>query len=128
MTVKRIEALADSLAKLNGALDPMSEAYHSRNPGMLLAFSPKHARNSNGRRVFTSYAGGYENLLLDLAIKAKGQSRAKLGPDSPLVDLLHTYGHSTSTLRYIVKFLRHALQDENLPQTINLGWFLEGEE
>ena len=123
--VKRIESLADALAKLNGALDPLSEAYHARNPGMLLAFNPKHDRNANGRRIFSSFTGGYDNLLLDISIKASGQSRAKLGPESSLVDLLHVYGHSTSTLRYVIRYLRHALKDETLPSDIKLGWFLE---
>jgi hypothetical protein len=126
--VKRIESLADALAKLNGALDPLSEAYHARNPGMLLAFNPRHERNANGRRIFSSFTGGYDNLLLDLSIKCTGKSRAKLGPESPLVDLLHVYGHSTSTLRYVIRYLRHALKDEMIPNEVKLGWFVEEEK
>ena len=125
--MKRIEALADSFSKMNGALDPLQDAYQLRNPGLLRAFSPKHARDDKGRRIFSSLVAGYENLLLDLRIKCSGQSRAKLTPDSPLVDLITTYGNSTRALDYIVNFLRHALKDNNIPKSIKLGWFLEGE-
>lgn len=124
--MKRLEALADAFAKMYGALDPTSEAYHLRNPGLLRAFSPKHERDEKGRRIFVSFVAGYENLLLDLKIKASGQSRAKLTPESPLVDLVHVYGNKTSSLRYIVNFLRHALKDPDIPECVNLGWFLEG--
>lgn len=106
-------------------MDPQSDAYHLRNPGLLRAFSPKHTRDEKGRRVFVSFVAGYENLLLDLRIKCSGQSRAKLTPDSALVDLLHVYGNPTSATRYIINFLRHALKDPDIPETVKLSWFLE---
>jgi len=123
--IRRIEALADSLCKMYGALDPASDAYQLRNPGLLRAFSPKHERDDKGNRVFKTFVAGYENLLLDLKIKCSGQSRAKLGPESPLVDLLTTYGNPTSSLKYVVNFLRHALKDDTIPTGVRLGWFLE---
>ena len=128
MAIKRIEALADAFAKLNGALNPMFPAYHLRNPGMLRAFNPKHPRDEHGNRIFKTYVAGYENLTLDLSIKCSGQSRAKLGPESPLVDLLTTYGHHVCNLRALVNFIRHALNDDMIPRDVQLGWFLlEGE-
>lgn len=126
--MKRIEALADAIAAMNGALNPLSEAYRTRNPGLLKAFAPKHQRNEKGHRVFTSLVAGYENLLLDIRIKGSGQSRAKLGPESPVVDLLTTYGNPAASARYVVNFLRHALEDDSIPLGINLGWFLETQE
>jgi hypothetical protein len=126
--VKRLEALADSLAKMNGALDPLMDAYQLRNPGLLRAFSPKHVRDDKGRRIFSSFVAGYENLLLDLRIKCSGQSRAHLTPESPLVDLVTTYGNPTSATRYLVNFLRHALKDDTIREDVKLGWFLEIEE
>jgi hypothetical protein len=126
--MKRLEALADALAKMNGALDPQFDAYQLRNPGLLRAFSPKHARDEKGRRIFSSLVAGYENLLLDLRIKCSGQSRAKLTPESPLVDLITTYGNPVAATRYVVNFLRHALKDATLREDVKLGWFLEEEE
>lgn len=123
--MKRVEALADAFAKYNGVMDPLSDAYQLRNPGLLRAFNPKHERDEKGRRVFKHYIAGMENLLLDLSIKCSGKSRAKLTPESPLVDLCHTYGQPTAALKPIIRFLRHALKNENIPETINLGWFLE---
>lgn len=126
--MKRLEALCGAFAKMNGALDPLMDAYQLCNPGLLRAFSPKHARDEKGRRVFTSFTAGWENLSLDLKIKCSGQSRAHLTPESSLVDLVTTYGNSTRALEYIVNFLRHALKDDTIPLTVKLGWFLEIEE
>src|SRR6266581_3000602 len=122
MMPKRLEALVDSFAHMHGALDGMSEAYHLRNPIMLKAFAPKHVRDAKGHRVFNSFVAGYENALLDLRIKCSGKSRARLTPESSLVDLITTYGNNTSCLRYIVKFLRHALNDPDIPESVQLKW------
>src|SRR5258708_838649 len=122
---RRLEALADSFAKMYGALDPMSDAYHLRNPLLLRAYNPKHERDSQGRRVFSSFVAGYENALLDLRIKCSGSSRAALSPASPLIDLVTTYGNPTSSLRYVVNFLRHALKDDLIRGDVKLGFFLE---
>lgn len=126
--VKRLEALADGFAKMYGALDPLSDAYKLRNPLLLRAFVPKHARDPKGRRVFRSFVAGYENALLDLKIKCSGNSRAKLTPESPLVDLVHLYGNPTTALKSLVRFLRHALEDDTIPEGVKLGWFLEEPE
>jgi hypothetical protein len=125
MMPKRLEALADSFAHMYGALDGMSDAYHLRNPIMLKAFAPKHARSDKGYRVFNSFVAGYENALLDLRIKCSGKSRARLTPESPLVDLVTTYGNPVTATRGLVKFLRHALNDNDIPESVTLGWFLE---
>lgn len=125
--MRRIDALAAAIARMNGALDPQSDAFKLSNPGGLLAFNPVHERDAKGRRVFKHFVAGWENLILDLKIKCAGKSRAALTPDSPLVSLLHVYGNPTSSLRYIINFLRHALNDETIPESIHLGWFLEEE-
>lgn len=121
----RLEALCDAFAKMYGALDPLSDAYRLRNPLMLLAFAPKHTRDEKGRRVFKTFIAGYENGLLDLKIKCSGQSRCRLQPTDPLVKLVNQYGNPTSATRTIVKFLRHALNDDTIPEGVTLGWFLE---
>lgn len=123
--VKRIEALCDSLMKMYGAGDPLSDAFKLRNPLLLRAFNPKHPRDEKGRRVFKTFIAGYENALLDLKIKCSGRSRAKLTTESPLVDLVHVYGNPTTALKSLVRFLRHALQDDSIREDVKLGFFLE---
>lgn len=124
----RIEALADALAHLCDAHNPESEAYHLRNPILLRAFAPKHERDEKGHRVFRSFIAGYENALLDLKIKCSGRSRAKLMPDTQLINLLTTYGHQPTAIRYILKFLRKALKNDQLTEGIKLGWFMEDQD
>lgn len=126
--MRRLEALVDAFARLNGALDPLSDAYRLRNPLLLLAFNPKHPRDEKGRRVFKHFVAGYENALLDVRIKCSGRSRARLRPEDALVNLVHTYGQPTTALRSVVKFVRHALNDDTVPESIHLGWFLEGDD
>ena len=124
----RIECLADALAKMNGWHDPFSDAYKLRNPGMLRAFSPKHAKNENGYRVFNSFPSGYDNLVLDLRIKCAGNSHSRLKPDDTLVNLVACYGYPKGSATYLKKFLRHALKDENIMESTPLGWFLEDQQ
>jgi hypothetical protein len=126
--VRRLEALCDSFAKMYGALDPLSDAYKLRNPLLLRAFNPKHDRDEKGRRIFKTFVAGYENGLLDLRIKCSGQSRARLTMESPLVELVNLYGNPTTALKSMIRFLRHALQDENIREDVQLGWFLELDE
>lgn len=130
--ISRIEALTDALASLCDAGNPSSEAYHARNPILLKAFSPKHARTTNGNRIFRSWVAGYENALLDLRIKCEGRSnRAQLSPDSQLIELLTTYGYPGypgESLKYVLRFLRKALLDESLGRGIKLGYFVEEEK
>ena len=126
--ISRLDALVDAFANINGALDPKSDAYQLRNPLMLKAFSPNHEKDDKGNRRFKSFVSGYDNGIIDVKIKCSGQSfyaKKGLGPNSPLADLVCLYGNPVSATRTIVNFLRHALKDDNIPQGINLGWFLE---
>jgi len=125
MTVRRIDALVDAFARMNGALDPKSDAYRLRNPLLLKAFSPKHEKDEQGRRIFSSLVSGYENGRNDVIIKCSGKSHSKIGPESTLQDLTCLYGNPISATRYIKNFLRHALNDENIMEATPLGWFLE---
>ena len=122
--IPRTHALVDAFAKLNGALDPQSDAYRLRNPLLLRAFSPKHDRDEKGLRQFKSFTSGYDNGILDVKIKCSGHSFSKIGPDSSLRDLVCLYGNPTSAARYVVNFLRHALHDENITEQTTLGWFI----
>lgn len=126
--VKRIEALADAFMKMYGAGDPLSEAYHTRNPILIKAFNPKHERNEKGHRIFKTFIAGYENALLSLRLHCQGKLRAHIGPETPLVELLHLYGNPTTALKSFVRFLRHALKDDTIREDVRLGWFLEDTE
>lgn len=123
--VKKIDALVDAFARMNGMLDPQSVAYRLRNPLLLKAFSPKHEKDENGLRVFSSFTSGYENGLNDIKIKCSGKSHSKIGPDSTIQDLTCLYGNPISATRYIKNFLRHALQDDNIMESTPLSFFLE---
>lgn len=124
----RIEALADAFAKINGWHDPMSDAYRLRNPGMLKAFSPKHIKDEKGYRIFNSFPSGYDNLILDLKIKCSGGSHSRLKPDDTIINLVLCYQMPETAATYIKKFLRHALNDENIMERQPLGWFLEDQK
>jgi hypothetical protein len=126
--ITRLTALVAAFANINGALDPKSDAFHLSNPLMLKAFSPNHERDEKGNRRFKTFVSGWDNGIIDVKIKCAGKSfyaKKGLGPNSPLSDLVCLYGNPISATRTIVNFLRHALKDDNIPQGINLGWFLE---
>ena len=123
--IPRIHALCDAFSKLNGALDPNSDAYKLRNPLLLKAFSPKHDRDEKGLRRFKSLVSGYDNGILDLQIKCSGKSFSKIGPESTLTDLVCLYGNPPTATKTVVNFLRHALQDDLIPLNVKLGWFVE---
>jgi|SRR5579859_969443 len=126
--MRRIEALVDALAKLYGGLsDPLSDAYKLRNPIMLKAFNPKHERDDKGYRRFKHLVAGYENAILDVKIKCSGRSRSHLQPVDPLWKLVCLYGNPRAATRTVVKFLRHALNDDTIPEDVTLSYFIEGE-
>ena len=125
--VLRVHALVDAFARLNNYHDPKSEAYRLRNPLLLRAFSPKHQRDEEGRRVFTSFTSGYDNALLDVRIKCSGKSHSKLTPESTLSDLVCVYGNPVTAVRNVKNFLRNALEDDTITEHQRLGWFLEDE-
>jgi len=124
MSISRLEALLFAIASLHGWHDPKSDAFHLRNPLLLKAFSPKHEKDSNGRRKFPTIAAGVDNGLTDLAIKCGGKSFSKLTPDSTLGDLLAVYGQPATATRHVKNFLRAALHDENIVESQKLGWFI----
>jgi hypothetical protein len=123
--IPRIHALCDAFAKLNGALDPQSDAYKLRNPLMLKAFLPKHEKDDKGRRVFRSFTSGYDNGINDLQIKCSGRSFSKIGPDSTLADLVCLYGNPRTAARTVKNFLQVALSDDTIAESTPLKYFTE---
>lgn len=125
--MNRLESLVDAFANMNAMSDPKSRAYQNRNPLLLKAFSPKHAKDADGYRIFRSFVSGYDNALIDLTIKCSGRSRFGLTPESPLVDLVKVFGNPATAATFIVRFLRKALGDESLTDTLPLKYFMEKE-
>ncbi len=123
--MRRLEALADAIAKYTGYHSPDSEAYQTRNPGLLKAWSVRHPRTDSGVRVFDSHIDGYQALLFDLKIKAVGKSRYHLTGDSTLLDLMHAYQFPPTMAGFLVKFLRQALPDDATAETSTLNFFME---
>ncbi len=135
MAVKRIEALADGIAYLNGMHNPSSDAYQLRNPGLIHAYSYRHLSevDNKGRRIFTSIIGGYRCLINDLTLKCQGETRAKgyngrLASSDTLCDLLKSFnldniedGHIFSLL----EFLNNALPGYEITAQTPLSFFLE---
>lgn len=128
--INRIHALVDAFAHLYGFHDPRSDAYQLRNPLLLKAFSPKHQRDEQGRRVFSSFISGYDNAVVDATIKCSGKSHNRnLTPESTLRDLVVVYGNHASATRSVKNFLQAALKDDTIRESQPLGWFLvENEE
>jgi hypothetical protein len=122
--MNRLEALADALASLNEYHDPSSEAYRLRNPGMLKAFTLRHAMDDQSRRIFPSAIDGYQALLFDLRVKVTGGSRSKLKPQSTLEDLLvKGYSQPRSSVDLVLCFLKAALPKSNITEKTPLSYF-----
>jgi hypothetical protein len=124
MILNRLEVLADAISYNNKAHEPETPAYQNRNPGNLLAFSFKHPRDEQGRRIFNSFLDGYQALLYDMRLKCKGESRARVTSASTLKDLMKSYGHEDLTARYIAKRIRKVLNLE-VTELTPLTFFLE---
>jgi hypothetical protein len=123
--MNRLEALADAIARDSGWHDPQSEAYRTRNPGLLPAISPRHPRNERGLRIFDSGLSGYQALLFDLRVKCSGQSRANLAKDATLLDLMAVLNRPRGSALVVAKFLRHALGNAEIKPETPLSWFME---
>ena len=76
-------------------------------------------------RVFDSHIDGYQALLFDLKIKALGKSRYHLSGDSTLLELMAAYKFPPDMARFLVKFLRQALPDDETAETSTLSFFME---
>ena len=133
MAIKKIEALADAIGRLNKVHEPSSDAYQLRNPGLFRAYTYKHLAETDekGRRIFTSLIGGYRFLVQDLTWKCSGETRAKgeagkLKPTSTLQDLLRAFRLTAAgDIFELVDFLQQALKDSEIAATTTLSYFLE---
>jgi len=114
----KLEALADALAFYHKAYDPISQAYKTRNPGLLPATMLKHTRDGEGKRTFTSFLDGYQALLFDLKIKCSGRSAVR----HPLITL-NDLVQNKAAGKYLARFLTHALNETITGETL-LSHFL----
>lgn len=124
MILNRLEVLADAIAYHNQAHEIDTAAYQNRNPGNLIAFSFKHLRDADNRRIFSSILDGYQALLFDLKVKCSGKSRANMPENPTITDLMKSYGQTVSTARMIAKRIRKALNSEVTADT-PLTFFME---
>ena len=124
---RKVEALAEAITKFTGYHDPASPLHSSRNPGNILATSPDHRKDAEGRRVFASFLDGYQSLLHDLTVKLSGRSRSGLTASSSLADLAAARQENNPPVlaRQWALFLRAALNDPSLTATTQLSYFLE---
>lgn len=128
MSVSRIEALCDGIARINSFGNPESEVYQLRNPLKLKSYGRpgRHDITAEGLRIFGSSLAGLKAALFDLEIKLKGLSRAGLKATDPLRNLLGCYGlHEKAAIDNVVAFVRRATKDESINAFTPLSYFLE---
>ena len=131
MSVKRIESIADAIARLNQSHVPDSLAYQLRNPLLLRSYAKlgRHSVNTDGLRIFSSLLAGMKAGLFDLDLKIRGLSRAGLKPTDTLRNLLLVYSiNEKAAMDNVVSFVRRALKDESISLQTPLSFFLEGGE
>lgn len=124
----KIEILVDAIAFQNNFHDPESVAYALKNPLLVRSFGKpgKHEIDEEGRRMFESTVSGYRACLFDMERKLSGSSRAKLGTEDALENLLGVYGiKGAAQVERVVKFLRKALKDPALSGRTPLSYFQE---
>ena len=126
--VNRIEALVDAIAALRGWSNPESVSYQLRNPLLVHSFSKpgKNELDDEGRRVFKTSLAGYRACLFDLDLKVRGESRAGVKKDDKLENLLRVYNIIEKLgQQQVVKFLKKALNTQDISVQTPLAWFLE---
>jgi hypothetical protein len=126
----RLEAVVDGIGKLNGMLDPATDAYKLRNPLLVESHARlgKHETDEQGRRIFKSLLNGYKAAHFDIELKCLGKSRSRVNPESSFSELLVCYKVSNKqSVDYVVNFVRRALQDDTISANTPLKYFLENE-
>ena len=122
---RKLEALAEAVARYTGYHDPASAIHAARNPGALKAYLPEQPQDAGGHRVFASVLDGYQALLSDLQKKVTGRSRSRLSPQDSLIALADARSESPVIARQWSSFLRAALKDEKVTQNTQLTYFTE---
>ena len=119
VTSRKVEALAEAIAKFSSYQDPASELHSLRNPGGL--------SNADGLRSYRSFMDGYQSLLHDLQVKLSGRSDSRLTGESTLEDLARARKEASPAVisRQWALFLRAALHQPDLSNKLQLKFFTE---
>jgi hypothetical protein len=128
--LRKVEAIADSLASLNDYYDPESEAYKLRNPGMIRKYRTlgmktdevfeSEEREDGKLRTFTCHQAGYK-ALTDLIGKHCARRNEK-----SVQKLFSHFGHGDeSSVKQAVDFMRLALNDKAIHANTRLRYFVE---
>lgn len=124
MTRHKLEALAEAICAYSGYSDPASPLYAARNPGGLKSVGSQ-PNDEKGNRTFRSVIDGLQATFYDVELKVSGRSRAKLKPDSTLIDLSTSYNLPILTATAWARFLRKALNDQTISAHTPLSYFQE---
>ena len=120
MDRKTLEGIVEAIAHYSGYQQPDSALYAARNPIGLRPMKAEHPRDEQGYRVFRSVLDGMQAAMFDLEIKLT----ARLSPDSTLVDLTTAYGRQMTEAQAWARFLRQALNDQNISARTPIRRFL----
>lgn len=124
MTRHKLESLAEAISAYSGYSDPASALYAARNPGGLKSVGPQ-PNDGKGNRTFRSVIDGMQALFYDCELKVSGRSRAKLKPESTLIDLSTSYNLPILTATAWARFLRKALNDTTISAHTPLSYFTQ---
>jgi hypothetical protein len=125
---RKVEALFDALAHINGWANPESTAYRLRNPLCVKSFAllGRHEIDEEGRRVFSSQLAGIKAGLFDLELKLRGESRAGIKASDKIVNVLRVYGvMELLGQQKVMKFFRRSVQDPEVTADTTLDYFLQ---
>ena len=124
---RKLEDLVNALATYNGSRDPLSPLYSARNMLCLQEFDKGVATGK--LRIFDTHHAGWLACLFDLKLKCLGKSRAKLRGDSYNIrGLVRAYSMNEGSPRYIVRFLRKALNTQEITEDTPLSFFLSDQD
>jgi hypothetical protein len=126
MDKRKLEALCEAVISYSGYREPNSPVYQARNPGNLKAFKPDQPQDEEGRRIYSSVIDGMQSLLWDMQLKLSGQSVARLTPESTLTDLVKAYHLPDLTSQAWARFLRAALQTQEINSKTTISFFTKG--
>ncbi len=123
---RKLEALAEAISHYSGYHNPSTALHAARNPGGLRGYQTKsHQIDEHGYRVFNSVLNGFNALLYDIEFKLSGKSRAQLKPEQTLIDLAAAYQQMPTVAQAWARFIRQALQDNNITNKTQLSYFFE---
>ena len=120
MDRRTLEGLVEAIAHYSGYQQPDSALYAARNPIGLRPMKAEQPRDEQGYRIFRSVLDGMQAAMFDLEIKLT----ARLSPDSTLVDLATAYGRQITEAQAWARFLRQALNDQNISARTPIRRFL----